>query len=94
MRTKIRGDGLEGAKAALGGRGSAGEVDGQGLGFRACQRLTARQEDSGFGGSGAADPDRLESGVEHGIGVGDVDVVLGHRLGDLAEVALALVHGV
>lgn len=64
-------NGLEGAKAALGGCGFAGEVDGRGLGFRACQRLAARQEDSWFGGSGAAEPDRLESGVEHGIGVGD-----------------------
>jgi hypothetical protein len=81
-------DGLEGAEAAFGGGGGAGEVDEEGLGLFAGHGLAAGEDDAGFGRAGTGDPDGVEGVFELRVGVGEVDVVLGHAFGDVAEVAL------
>jgi hypothetical protein len=81
-------DGLEGAESAFGRGAVAAEVDGDGFGFLAGHGLAAGEEGAGAGGSGACDPDGVESVFQPRVGVGEVDVVFGHSLGDLAEVAL------
>ena len=55
----------------------------------ACSRVSGvgglGEDFAGAGGAGTGDPDVLEDVFE--VGLGQVDVVLGHPLGDLAEVA-------
>jgi hypothetical protein len=77
---------LEGAEAALGGGAAAGQVDGDSLGLLAREwgRLLGEQF-AGVGAAGAGDPDVLQDVLQ--VGLGQVDVVLGHPLGDVAEVA-------
>ena len=79
-------DGLEGAEAALGGCAAPGQVDRQGLGLLAGQRgSVAGEQLAGVGGAGPGDPDVLQHVLE--VGMRQVHVVLGHPVGDLAEVA-------
>ena len=85
-------DGLEGAESALGGGAAAGQVDGQGLGLLAGERGgVAGEQFAGVGGAGPGDPDVLQDVVE--VRLGQVDVVLGHAVGDLAEVAADVGQG-
>lgn len=60
----------------------------RGFGFLAGHRFAAGQQDARLGGAGAGDPEGLEGALQVGIGVGEVDVVLGHLVGDLSQVAL------
>lgn len=78
-------DGLEGAETALGGGAAAGQVDRQSLGLRASERGgVAGEEVAGMSGAGSGDPHVLEDVVQ--VRLGQVDVVLGHAVGDLTEV--------
>ena len=85
-------DGLEGAEPALGRGAAAGQVDGEGLGLLAGERGGIPGEQlAGAGGAGPGDPDVLEDVLQ--VGVGQVDVVLGHPVADLPEVAADVGQG-
>lgn len=85
-------DGLEGAEPALGGGAAAGEVDGEGLGLLAGERGGVAGEGfAGVGAAGSGDPDVLEDVLQ--VAAGQVDIVLGHAVGDLAEVAADVGQG-
>ena len=77
-------DGLEGAEPALGGGAAPRQVDRQRLGLLAGERGgVAGEQLAGAGGAGPGDPDVLQDVLQ--VGVGEVDVVLGHPVGDLAR---------
>lgn len=65
-------DRLEGAEAAFGRGGFAGEVDGEGFGLLPRHGFAAGQEETWLGCSRAGDPDRVQRVVQTGVGAGEV----------------------
>lgn len=79
-------DGLEGAEPALGWGAAPGQIDRERLCLLAGQRGgRSGKEVAGVDGAGAGDPDVLQDVFQ--VGLGEVDVVLGHPLGDVTEIA-------
>jgi hypothetical protein len=73
-------DWLEGAEPALGRGAAAGQVNRECLGPLARERrqVLLGEQLAGVGGPGAGHPDTLEDVLQ--VGLGEMDVVLGHSL--------------